>query len=78
MDVVLPTPLTPMISSTIGLVSFIGSAHRMSARISFSASRAFSGLPIFSALHFSFSRFTASSEVGTPTSAMISMSVRSS
>ena len=78
MEVVLPTPLTPMIRSTIGLCSFIGSAHRMSASMPLSASRAFSGLPIFSLWHFSFSRPTASSAVGTPTSAMMRMSVRSS
>ena len=77
-DVVLPTPLTPMMSSTIGLVSCMGSARRMSVRISFSASRAFAGSPIFSEVHFSRSRPTASSVVAMPTSAMMRMSVRSS
>ena len=78
MEVVLPTPFTPMMSSTMGLSSFIGSAWRMSVRISFRASRALAGSPIFSLLHFSFSRPTASSVVFMPTSAMMRMSERSS
>ena len=78
MLVVLPTPLTPMMSSTMGLLSSIGSAQRMSFRISLSAVRAASGSPIFSSLHFSRRRFTASSVVFMPTSAMMRMSERSS
>ena len=78
MVVVLPTPLTPMTSRTMGLSRRIGSVRIMSASMSLSASRAASAEPIFSALHFSRRRLTANSVVFMPTSAMMSTSLRSS
>ena len=78
MVVVLPTPLTPMMSSTMGEASLSGGALILSIRIFLSSSRALAGLPIFSARHFSFNWPTTSSDSFMPTSAMMRMSVSSS
>ena len=78
MVVVLPTPLTPTISITIGHLSGGRGMFIFSLRMSLRISRARSALRVFSAATRRLSSAIASSAVFMPMSAMIRMSVNSS
>ena len=78
MDVVLPTPFTPMMKMTDGLSSTMGLSRMRAARISLKISFAFAASVIFSAVTRSRSSSTASVAVVTPTSAITRMSDSSS